>query len=132
MAGLPAQTVLVGGVNVPRETSARKTTMPTYKELMMSRDAFLELRQKIRNELACHPETSGGQILDMENDPDTGDLVITAQYASGQRTHRLIFKDETPHPDSPHSRMLEFLAESDRIITEQGLDVPRETSAADE
>ena len=31
-------------------------------------------------------------------------------------------------PDSPHEKMLDFLDENDRIIAEQGLDVPRETS----
>ena len=70
--------------------------MATFKELMMKVDAFHELRQKIRNELAKHPETSGGEILDMDNDPDTGDLMITWQHAGGQRTHQLIFRDVTP------------------------------------
>jgi anaerobic ribonucleoside-triphosphate reductase len=61
---------------------------------MNSRDAFIELRTKIRNELSAHPETSGGQILSMENDPGTGDLLVTAQYADGQRTHRIVIKNE--------------------------------------
>lgn len=72
---------------------------------MKKRDAFLELRTKIRNELARHPETSGGQILEMLNDPDTGDLLVTAQYASGQRTHRLVImddeEDDVPRETSP-------------------------------
>jgi anaerobic ribonucleoside-triphosphate reductase len=70
--------------------------MTTYEELMMRVDAFHELRQKIRNELSAHPETSGGEILDMENDPDTGDLLVTWEHESGQRVHQLIFRDVTP------------------------------------
>jgi hypothetical protein len=64
-----------------------------YKDLMMNRDAFLELRTKIQNVLAANPETSGGEILVIDICPDTGGLLITAQYGSGQRTHRLIFEN---------------------------------------
>lgn len=33
-----------------------------------------------------------------------------------------------PRETSPHQKVVDFLAESDRVIAEQGLDVPRETS----
>ena len=101
--------------------------MTSYKELMMSRYAFFELRNKIRMGLSGFPTTSGGEVLCIDTDPDTEDLLVTWQHEGGQRTHRIVIKDETPSPDSPRGRMVEFLAESDRIIAEQG-DVPRETS----
>jgi hypothetical protein len=37
-----------------------------------------------------------------------------------------------PRETSPHEKMVAFLAESDRVIAEQGLDVPRETSGGDD
>jgi hypothetical protein len=70
----------------------------------MSVDAFREMQNKIRRELSAHPDTSGGEILSIDNDPDTGDLLITSQFASGQRTQRIIIKDETvdvPRETSP-------------------------------
>lgn len=54
----------------------------TYKELLMKRDAFIELRNKIQRELSAHPDTSGGEILVIEICPDTGDLLVTGQYAT--------------------------------------------------
>lgn len=62
----------------------------------MSRDAFLELRNMIQRELSAHPETSGGEINCIDIDLDTGELLVTSQFTGGQRTHRIIIKDETP------------------------------------
>lgn len=69
---------------------------PTYKELRMYANAFLELRSKIRSGLCLLPQTSGGQVLAIECDPDTEDLLVTWQHGDTQRTHRVIIKDETP------------------------------------
>jgi hypothetical protein len=69
--------------------------MTTYKELMMRRDAYSEMRNKIHRELAAHPETSGGEILTIDTDPRTEDLLITWQHTTGQRTYRITIKDET-------------------------------------
>lgn len=91
--------------------------------------SFMELRNKIRRGLIFNPETSGGEVLSLDTDPDSEDLLVTWQYADGQRTHRITITDETANvpretsPDSAHQRMLDLLAESDRIIAEQGLDV---------
>ena len=73
--------------------------MTTYKELLMKRDAFRELRTKIRNELAAHSETTGGEILSMDTDPDTGDLLVTGQYKwwaneTVTLTHRITITEE--------------------------------------
>lgn len=74
--------------------------MTTYKELLMKRDAFLELRNRIQRELAAHPETSGGEILVIDIDPDTADLLVTGQYKRTeddeivQRTHRITITEE--------------------------------------
>lgn len=77
----------------------------TYKELLVNVDAFRELRNKIRRGLTIVPETSGGQILDIDTDPDNNDLLITWQHVNGQHAHRIVIKDETagaprPLPDS--------------------------------
>lgn len=72
--------------------------MPTYKELMMSRDAFLELRNKIQRVLSANPALpQRGEILVIDIDPDTGDLMVASQFSSGQRTHRITITDETPN-----------------------------------
>lgn len=73
--------------------------MTTYKELLMKRDAFLELRNRIRRELAAHPELSGGEILGIDTDPDNGDLLVKGQYKWWandvvQRTHRITITEE--------------------------------------
>lgn len=73
---------------------------PSYKELMMQRDAFRELRQRIDWALAGDEV---GSPLTVAFDKDTGDVLITGIYAGVQRTHRL-------------------------TITEESDDVPRETS----
>lgn len=62
----------------------------------MKVQAYLELRNKIRRGLASGPETSGGEVLSIDTDPGTDDLLITWQHADGQRIHRVIIKDETP------------------------------------
>jgi hypothetical protein len=71
----------------------------TYKDLLMTRNAFLELRNRVQRELSAHPELSGGQILAMDVDPDTGDLMVTGQYkhddTTVQRTHRITITEET-------------------------------------
>lgn len=89
--------------------------MTTYKELLMSRDAFLELRTKICHLLDRFPELPGGEIDMVKVDLDTGDLLVTSQFASGQRTHRLIIKDETVNvsrgtskPDNAHDLLVEI------------------------
>jgi hypothetical protein len=67
--------------------------MGRYKDLMMNRDAFLELRDKIKDKLEEFPETSGGEIIAVTICPETGGLLVTAQHDCGQRTHRLIFEN---------------------------------------
>lgn len=71
--------------------------MPTYRELLMSRDSFLELRERIRQGILIAPQNSAGHALTAGIDLTTGDLVIHAQNARGDivRTHRVIIKDET-------------------------------------
>lgn len=65
----------------------------------MKRDAFIELRTRIQRELAAHPETSGGEILAMDVESDTGDLLVTGQYKRGDetvvRTHRITITEES-------------------------------------
>lgn len=72
--------------------------MTTYKDLLMARTAFQELRNRVQRELSAHPELSGGQILAMDIDPDTGDLMVTGQYKHGEittkRTHRITITEE--------------------------------------
>lgn len=82
------------GRDVPRETSR-----PTYKELMMRRDAFKEIRQRIDLALSCD------QIHPMEVDFDdaTEDVLVSGTFGGVQRTYRL-------------------------TITEESSNVPRETS----
>jgi len=67
---------------------------PTYKELLMKVDAFHELRAKIRGGLSAIPQTSGGEILSIDVDPDTADLLVTWQHTAGQRMHRVVIQDE--------------------------------------
>lgn len=64
----------------------------------MSRDAFLELRAKIQRVLSASPSLPGrGEVLSMENDPDTGDLMVTSKFGDGEvRTHRITITNETP------------------------------------
>lgn len=72
--------------------------MPTYKELLMSRDAFRELRQRIDWALTGDEI---GSPLSVEFDEDTGDVLITGTYDGVERTHRLIIKDENAVPTLP-------------------------------
>lgn len=69
-----------------------------YKELLMKRDAGAELQNKIRRELSAHPDTSGGEITCIDNDPDTGDLLVTGLYERNgetvQCTHRITITEE--------------------------------------
>lgn len=67
--------------------------MGFYKELLLGRDAFVELRTKIRNLLSADPATSGGEVLCIDICPNTGGLLITGQYDSGQRTHLLTISE---------------------------------------
>lgn len=74
--------------------------MTTYRELLMRRDAGSELANKIRREFSAHPDTSGGEILSIDTDPDTGDLLVTGQYQregeeSAVRTHQITIKEVT-------------------------------------
>lgn len=67
----------------------------------MKADAFLELRNKIRSGICLIPQTSGGQILDIDTDPDNNDLLITWQHVNGQHAHRIVIKDETAGVPKP-------------------------------
>lgn len=79
--------------------------MPTYKELMMSRDTFRELRTEIRHALETNREMPRGEILTTDIDRDTGDLLVTSRYGLGgkavQCTHRITIKDENATPALP-------------------------------
>lgn len=78
--------------------------MTSYKELMMKRDAFLALRQRIDRALTGdkveHPYAT-------EFDKSTGDMLVTRMYNGVKRTHRI-------------------------TITEEPVNVPRETSPRQE
>lgn len=69
----------------------------------MKVDSFVELRNKIRRGLSFTPKTSGGQVLSIDSDPDTRDLLVTWQHHGGQRTHRITITDETHDADVPPS-----------------------------
>lgn len=70
-------------------------TVTSYRELLMKRDAFLEMRNKIRRLLSANPALPGrGEVLSIDYDPDTGDMLVTSQFSSGVRTQRIIIKDE--------------------------------------
>lgn len=93
----------------------------------MKANAFLELRNKIRSGICLIPQTSGGQVISIDVDPDTEDLLVTWQHADGQRTYRVTITEESP--DVPretsgvvpaHDAMVAFVRESDRIIAEYG------------
>lgn len=104
---------------------------PTYKELLVKADAFMELRNKIRRGLCLVPETSGGEVLSIDIDPDTNDLLVTWQHADGQRTHRITITEETvnvPRETSPHDAVIQFLVESDEFIKEHDLEFPADMS----
>lgn len=81
--------------DVPRETSR-----PAYKELMMKRDHFLLLRNEIKAHLDSGQEIYGiAEIKRTAIDPDTGDLLVTAQFGLGDRatvrTHRIRITEES-------------------------------------
>lgn len=74
--------------------------MTAYKELLMKRDAFRELRNKIQRELSAHPETSGGEILAMDVVGRVGVLAVTGQYKRGEEvvvlTHYVTISSRNP------------------------------------
>lgn len=94
--------------------------MTTYRELIMITNAGNELRTKIRNGLSLQPDTSGGEINCIDIDPDTGDLIVTAQYTGGQRVMRIILKDEGPGPYVAVSQeeIEQRLAEAEQTVSE--------------
>lgn len=92
----------------------------------MKHNAFLELRTKIRNELAAHPETSGGEILSMENELDTGDLIVTGQYKCGdeieQIDHRITItrKVDSVGAAEPRAWSVEVQLDVQDVTADQG------------
>lgn len=92
----------------------------------MKASAFLELRNKIRSGICLIPQTSGGQVIGIDIDPDTEDLLVTWQHADGQRMYRVTLTEETPDVPretsgvSTHDALIAFVRESDRIIAEHG------------
>lgn len=69
-----------------------------YKEMLLLRDAFRELRRKIRYHLDTSPEFMGGEVLSTAIDTDNGDLLVTCQHGVGDRavtrTHRITITTE--------------------------------------
>lgn len=65
--------------------------MTAYKELLMRRDAFNELRLMIDVGL------NGDQVRSLQTDIDevTGDLLVTGEYEGVRRTHRITITEET-------------------------------------
>ncbi len=57
--------------------------MATYKELLMMRDAHL-VKVKIRDLLLIDPE-----VIDVEDDHGTGDLIVTFQPSDQPRKVRI-------------------------------------------
>jgi len=74
--------------------------MTSYKELLMSRDAFLALRVRIDTVLTG--DTIGPPCT-IEVDESTGDLLITSTYAGVERTHQLVIKEVPTEGETPCS-----------------------------
>lgn len=92
----PKPVIRLPHVVLPPSVGAMETS---YKELLGKRDAFLELRDKVKRGVEYRPATSGGEILGVDIDPDTGDLLVTGRYKRSeevaQRTHRITITEET-------------------------------------
>lgn len=65
--------------------------MIPYKELLMKRDAFLELRMRVDLGLARDPV---GSPLEVDFDERTGDVLVTGVYDGVRRTHRIHITEE--------------------------------------
>lgn len=67
--------------------------MKTYKELLMIRDVHA-VKSKIQLWLEADPE-----VLGVEEDPDTGDLIVVFQPSDRPRTMRVITRAEPSDAD---------------------------------